>query len=252
MRLKTFLKGMAATGALAVCATLAGAEDARHWSYDGEGGPAHWSELAADNSACGVGSQQSPIDIKDTIKAELPAISLDWKAAAGATVVNNGHTMQVNMPDGNLLKRGRSIYEMLQFHFHSPSEHRVEGKSYPMEVHFVHKNIETGALGVLGVFITEGAENDTFDDLSDQFPKEAGKEVVDIMIDPTKFLPKKLDYWAYAGSLTTPPCTEIVDWMVAKEPIEVGADDIAKFTALYNSNARPPVAPNRRFVLSSF
>jgi carbonic anhydrase len=120
-----------------------------------------------------------------------------------------------------------------------------------MEVHFVHKDAATGSLGVLGVFMVPGATNATFAGIAAAFPAEAGKEAELANLDPAGMLPAKLDYWTYEGSLTTPPCSEIVDWMVAMQPLEVAADDIAKFAALYKMNARPALGANRRFILSS-
>src|SRR5262249_17245586 len=155
-------------------------------------------------------------------------IKTGWAKGDGE-IVNNGHTIQINMPAGSKLTRGDKTYELLQFHFHAPSEHLIDGKSFPMEAHFVHK-AESGSLGVLGVFFKPGAANATFAGLAAAFPAEEGEKAAAKGVDPSSMLPKTLGYWAYEGSLTTPPCSEIVDWMVAKEPIEVAADDIAKFT----------------------
>lgn len=248
MRRRSLLKGLAFIGLCPLCAGRSFAQEG-HWSYEGEHGPDHWSSLGADNAACSAGSQQSPLDITGAVEAEIPAIALDWKKANGE-IVNNGHTIQVNMPAGSKLGRGDKSYDLLQFHFHTPSEHLVEGKSFAMEVHFVHKNAKTGTLGVLGVFMTPGAANEVFAGLATAFPaEEGGKRPLEV--DPSGLVPKTLDYWTYEGSLTTPPCSEIVDWMVTREPIEVAAADIDKFTKLYEMNARPVLAANRRFILRS-
>ena len=249
MERRSFIKGLAFIGLCPLCARPSFAAEGAHWSYEGEHGPDHWGALGADNAACSVGSQQSPLDITGAVKAEIPAIALDWKKGTGE-IVNNGHTIQVNMPAGSKLGRGDKSYDLLQFHFHTPSEHLVEGKSFPMEVHFVHKNAETGALGVLGVFMTPGAPNKVFAGLAAAFPAEEGANGP-LEVDPNGLLPKTLGYWAYEGSLTTPPCSEIVDWMVARESIEVATTDIEKFTKLYKMNARPALAANRRFILNS-
>ena len=248
MERRNFIKGLALLGFCPLCAPSGLAAEGVHWSYEGEAGPDHWGALSADNAACSVGSQQSPLDITGAVKADIPVIAIDWMKGGGE-IVNNGHTIQINMPAGSKLNRGDKTYELLQFHFHAPSEHLVEGRSFPMEVHFVHK-AESGTLGVLGVFFAPGAANATFASLAVAFPaKEGEKAPADV--DPSGMLPKTLGYWAYEGSLTTPPCSEIVDWMVAMEPIEVAAGDIEKFTALYAMNARPALAPNRRFILAS-
>lgn len=247
MERRGFIKGLFALGLCPLCAPSGFAAEGTHWSYEGETGPEHWGDLGGDSAACSVGSQQSPLDIVGAVKAELPPITIDWKNGGGE-IVNTGHTIQVNMPAGSKLSRGDKTYELLQFHFHAPSEHLVDGKTFPMEVHFVHKN-ESG-LGVLGVFFTPGAANATFAGLAAAFPAKGGEKAT-ADVDPNGMLPKTLDYWTYEGSLTTPPCSEIVDWMVAMEPIEVAASDIEKFTALYSMNARPALAPNRRFILAS-
>ncbi len=248
MKRRDFIKGMAVLGLCPLCAKPGFAAEDAGWSYEGDSGPGHWGALSPDNAACSAGSQQSPLDISGAIEAELPQIAIAWNAGDG-TIVNNGHTIQVNMAGGSTLSRGGRTYELVQFHFHAPSEHTIGGKSFPMEVHFVHRHAD-GGLGVLGVFIVPGAVNETFAGLCATFPAEAGKEAA-VGLDPRALLPGKLGYYAYEGSLTTPPCSEIVDWMVAKEPIEVAAADLEKFTALYAMNARPTLAPNRRFILSS-
>lgn len=250
MERRNFLRGMAAVALCPICTNAGFAAEGSHWTYEGAEGPDHWAEMGADNAACGVGTQQSPIDITGALKADLPAIAIDWKKGEGK-VVNNGHTIQVNMPAGSTLTRGGRTYDLLQFHFHGPSEHLVEGKHFPMEVHFVHKEAATGNLGVLGVFMVPGAANATFAGLAAAFPAEAGKDVTQADLDIAGMLPGKLDYWTYEGSLTTPPCSEIVDWMVAMQPIEVAQADMDKFHALFKMNARPALPNNRRFILSS-
>lgn len=250
MKRREFIKGLSLLAACPLCATPGFASESKHWGYEGETGPDHWGAMSNDNLACSAGSQQSPIDITGALKAELPGLKPDWKAGGG-TIVNNGHTLQVNMPAGSTLTRGDKTYDLLQFHFHAPSEHLVKGKNAPMEVHFVHKNAATGDLGVVGVFFVAGATNTQFADLAAAFPAHAGAEVAAAKVDPSALLPAALDYWAYEGSLTTPPCSEVVDWMVVMQPLEVAAEDIARFTALYNGNARPALPANRRFILGS-
>jgi len=233
---------------LALGAAAAQAEEGQHWGYSGAGGPDHWGALSQDFEACSTGAQQSPVDIAGTIEAELPALQIDWKAGPG-TIVNNGHSIQVNLPEGSVLKRGEASYQLLQFHFHAPSEHLVGGKPFPMEAHFVHRDEVTGALGVIGVFLQPGADNAAFAALAEAFPAHSGEEGELEAVDPTALLPASQDYWMYEGSLTTPPCSEIVDWMVMAEPVEVSAADIDRFRAIYDGNARPALATNRRFIL---
>ncbi|MBY3233186.1 carbonic anhydrase [Rhizobium laguerreae] len=250
MQRRDFIKGLIVLGACPACAGVGFAAEGAHWSYEGQSGPDHWGAMAPENTACSAGSQQSPLDLTGAVKAELPPIAIDWKA--GGRIVNNGHTIQVNMPGGSRLSRAGNSYELLQYHFHAPSEHHVDGRSFPMEAHFVHRHKETGTLGVLGVFVTPGTANSGFSRLATAFPKAAGGEAAVDDVDPNGLLPKELTNWSYEGSLTTPPCSEIVDWMVLRQPIEADENDISAFTTLYPMNARPVLATNRRFILSSF
>jgi len=249
MERRDFVKGLALLGLCPLCAKSGFAAEGEHWSYEGEAGPAHWGDLDKANAVCSAGSQQSPLDIAAAIRSNLPKMAIDWKKS-DSDIVNNGHTIQVNPPAGSKLSRGGNTYELVQFHFHAPSEHLIDGKAFPMEAHFVHQ-AKSGALGVLGVFLKPGKANAGFAALAKAFPAKAGDRVTAKDVDPRGLLPKTLKYWAYEGSLTTPPCTEIVDWMVAMKTVEVAAADIKKFTALYPMNARPALAANRRFILAS-
>ncbi|TIO28622.1 MAG: carbonate dehydratase, partial [Mesorhizobium sp.] len=174
-------------------------------------GPEHWADLDKENFVCSAGTQQSPININSAVKADIPHIAIGWHKGGG-NMVNNGHTIQINMPQGSTLTRGDRVYELVQFHFHAPSEHHVAGKSFPMEVHFVHKDTQSGTLGVLGVFLTPGATNASFAALAAAFPELPNGEVTIDEVNPNWLLPASLGYWTYEGSLTTPPCTENVEW----------------------------------------
>jgi len=244
MERRSFIKSL-----IAACLFCAGPATAAPWEYAGNG-PDYWAYLGPRNLACITGSQQSPIDISGDVSAKLSKLAVKW-TGRGGTMVNNGHTVQINMPSGSTLTRDGEVYDLVQFHFHTPSEHRVKGKTFPMEVHFVHKNDKTDSYGVLAVFLTVGAKKEGFAELAAGFPDKQGVDVDVKHVDPNGLLPHSLDYWLYEGSLTTPPCSEDVDWMIVKEPLEVSADDIAKFTAIYNNNARPIMLPHRRFILSS-
>ena len=249
MHRRNFIKGMALAAACPLC-TAAARADMSHWGYDGEAGPEHWGALADANKSCVAGAQQSPINLTGATHAELALPSMTWDPT-GAKMINNGHTLQVNLPQGGTLKVGPSSYNLVQYHFHAPGEHLVDGKRYPMEVHFVHKKVGTGGLGVLGLFLVPGAPNATFAELAKRFPSHEGDQSAVDDVNPADLLPTALQYWRYEGSLTTPPCSEIVDWMVLETPLNVAASDIAKFTALYDRNARPVAELNRRFVLVS-
>jgi carbonic anhydrase len=220
-----------------------------HWSYEGASGPDHWGELDRANATCSAGLQESPIDIKSSISAALPPVEIAWNR--GGRMVNNGHTIQINVPPGSKLTRGDSVYEMVQYHFHHPSEHHVDNKPFAMEAHFVHKDALSNELGVLGVFLVAGRPNPAFAHLAATFPAEEGAEVAVDDIDPRGLLPDRLGYWFYEGSLTTPPCTENVDWMLTALPLEVAASDIHRFSILFSNNARPVMPGNRRFILRS-
>jgi carbonic anhydrase len=244
------LKALAGLALCPVCARAGLAAEGPHWGYSGSSGPDHWGSLGAASRTCSVGTQQSPLDISATVTAQLPKLDIAWGKAAD-TIVNNGHTIQLNFGDGGHLTVGGERYKLVQFHFHRPSEHKIGGKSFPMEVHFVHA-APSGALGVIGVLMAAGRSNPVFGKVVATMPAKPGPGVkADAAIDPNGLLPAGRSYYAYAGSLTTPPCSETVAWMLLAEPVEVADADIAAFARLYPMNARPAQKLNRRFVLVS-
>lgn len=247
------LKVFAGLALCPLCAAATFGEEihaAPHWSYESATGPDKWGSLDAANAMCATGVQQSPVDLTGPIRARQPALDIGWKKRAD-TIVNNGHTIQLNFAPGDALKVGDRSYELTQFHFHHPSEHLVGGKRFAMEAHFVHAG-ERGGLAVVGVFIVAGRPNAVFDKIVSTMPAEEGPPVpADPAIDPTKLLPAQRGYYHYEGSLTTPPCSETVDWLVLAEPIEAPEGDIARFAKLYPMNARPLQNLNRRFILTS-
>jgi len=250
MNRRHVLKAMGALMLCPVCATAGVAVAAPKWSYAGTAGPDNWGRLGGANTVCAVGSQQSPLDIASSVKAELPRLDIAWSKTTD-TIVNNGHTIQLDLADGGTLKAGNDTYKLVQFHFHRPSEHLIGGKRSPMEVHFVHAST-AGAYGVIGVMMTAGAPNAGFNKIVSSMPAKAGPPVkADAAIDPNLLLPAGRGYYSYAGSLTTPPCAETVAWMLLTDPIEVAEADIAAFAKLYPMNARPAQKQNRRFVLRS-
>ena len=249
MHRRQALKLFAGLALCPLCAPRAFAADA-HWSYDGAEGPAKWGDLDAASRVCSVGIQQSPVDIGDTIKAQLDPLKITWDKSAD-TIVNNGHTIQVNIGDSSVLGYGNTNYRFLQFHFHRPSEHLIGGKSFPMEAHFVHANTK-GSLAVIGVLMTVGNANAVFNKIVTTMPDKAGPAAkADPAINPNGLLPAARSYYRYSGSLTTPPCSETVDWLLLTDPIQVANADIARFAKLYPMNARPVQKGNRRFVLRS-
>jgi carbonic anhydrase len=209
-----------------------------HWSYEGEGGPSNWSKLDPKNSVCASGQRQSPIDIRDGIKVDVEAIKFDYRPSS-FRIVDNGHTVQVNVADSSIMVTGKS-YELIQFHFHKPSEEKVNGKNFDMVAHLVHKS-DDGQLAVVAVLMERGSENPFIQTLWNNMPleKNAAVEPPDLAINPLNFLPTTRNYYTYMGSLTTPPCTEGVLWLVMKQPVQISPEQIAIFSRLYRNNARP-------------
>ena len=221
-----------------------------HWGYEGEGAPAQWAKLKSDYNQCETSQRQSPIDIRDSIKVDLEPIKFDYRSTA-FRVVDNGHTVQVNFEEGNRLSvMGRS-YRLLQLHFHRPSEERVGGRGFDMVMHLVHKDDE-GHLAVVAVLLERGAEHPLIQTFWNNLPLETNVELAPvIMIDPNKLLPEARAYYTYMGSLTTPPCSDGVLWMVLKQPLQISDDQIAIFSRLYKNNARPLQAANGRLIKES-
>jgi carbonic anhydrase len=248
-RLNTRIARIAAAS-LMLCALGAHAQPP-HWNYEkGHEGPKHWAELDPGFETCGSGQAQSPIDIRQTVKADLPALQFTYGSAA-PTLVNNGHTIQVNLPPGQMLKVGEHTYQLLQFHFHTPSEELLQGHQAAMEAHFVHKD-ENGQLGVIGVLLQPGAANRGFASIFQHLPRTGETVTVEgLQLDLASLLPKDKSYYRYAGSLTTPPCSENVAWMVLKQPVTVSAQQIKAFRQLYPINARPVQPLNGRVVQAS-
>jgi len=223
-----------------------------HWSYSGNEGPSHWAKLAADNAACAAKSQ-SPVEIRthDVRVTELPTLVFDYRPVP-LRIVDNGHTIQVNYDPGSSLMVGSKRYELVQFHFHRPSEEMVDGKRSAMVAHLVHRD-PNGHLAVVAVPLRPGLENKLMETLWRNLPKVKEKELtrVDVKINAASLLPATLGYFAYSGSLTTPPCSEGVHWLVLKTPSLVSDREVAIFAARYPNNARPTQNLNGRQVLSS-
>ena len=221
------------------------------WSYEGEHGPAHWGDVKTDYAVCKTGKNQSPIDITSAVKADLPPIQFAYKPAL-LKIINNGHSIQVSYPEGSFITIGGKQYQLVQFHFHHPSEEKIKGKSFDMVAHLVHKNAE-GNLAVVAVLMKKGQANAMMKTLWGHLPKEEGKEEVstDVMIDPSALLPAQQGYYTFTGSLTTPPCSEGVMWLVLKTPVEISDDQINQFAHYYKHNARPVQPLSGRVVSES-
>jgi carbonic anhydrase len=221
-------------------------KDGAHWGYEGSTGPENWGKIAEANKACASGLEQSPIDLTGGVDAEVSNIALHWKPGAW-NVLNNGHTLQVEGKDGGYATIDGERFDLVQFHFHTPSEHTIDGRNYPMEVHFVHKNAE-GRLAVIGVLMMPGGENSLFSTIMEKAPKEEGSASVG-MIEQRGMIAPIDGVYRYQGSLTTPPCSETVLWTVLSTPILVSQKDVEAFQALFPMNARPIQPVNRRYVL---
>ncbi|MCY4064298.1 MAG: carbonic anhydrase family protein [Chloroflexi bacterium] len=211
-----------------------------HWGYSGDGGPENWGELSPDYALCADGAAQSPIDIRDASALDLVAIDFRYGESAN-NIFNNGHTIQVNIDEGSAIVYNGITYELLQFHFHSPSEHTIDGMPAPLEIHFVHQDPNSGNLAVVGVLLVEGENySDAYAVVFDHLPAQVGEpEAAGEPIALAALLPEARTFYTYQGSLTTPPCSEIVRWLLLDQPVALSAQQIAAFTAIYDGNARP-------------
>ena len=228
--------------------TVAFAEDKpHHWNYEEVN---HWGDVA-EFATCKVGKEQSPINIvtKSVKKSELAPLDIHY-VASKAEIVNNGHTIQLNLSAAGFANLKSKQYKLVQFHFHTPSEEKIDGKNYPLVAHLVHKD-DVGNLGVIALLIKEGKENAALKSVFANLPKAEGKSDLADNINVSDFLPKSLTYYGFNGSLTTPPCSEGVAWHVVKEPIELSKAQIASFRAIFKKNARPVQPLNGRTVEES-
>lgn len=217
------------------------------WSYSGNTAAAHWGDLKPDYATCKQGRMQSPIDIRDATTASLAAIEFDY-ARGAAEVVNNGHTIQVNPAAGGEVTLAAGKFKLLQLHFHTPSEETIDGKAFPLEAHLVHRNA-AGELAVIAVMFQEGRENPVLAQIFNAMPRTADqKAALGSELNPADLLPAQHDYYAYMGSLTTPPCSEGVYWQVLKQPLEMSRAQLTAFRKLYPMNARPVQPLNDRTV----
>lgn len=221
-----------------------------HWSYEGTTGPAAWASLDPAWASCGNGQRQSPIDIRDGLKVDQEALEFDYLSSF-FRIVDNGHTIQVTYGPGSTLGVMGGRYELQQFHFHKPSEERVNGRAFDMVLHLVHKD-PAGRLAVVAVLLQEGRHNPLIQQLWNNLPLERGQEYAPKQsIRISDILPEQRDYYAYMGSLTTPPCTEGVLWLVLKQPMELSREQIDVFSRFYASNARPIQATHNRIIKES-
>ncbi|WP_338759090.1 carbonic anhydrase family protein [Massilia sp. METH4] len=218
-----------------------------HWEYKGKAGTSHWGDLEPDFAACKQGKAQSPIDIRGAKTGAPAPIGFEY-TATHADIVNNGHTVQVNLPEGGLVHLASGDYKLVQMHFHTPSEEKINGKRYPLVAHLVHKNAD-GELAVVAVLFKQGKENTALKSVFADLPAHAGDHhPVTGELDLQALIPAEHSYYAYMGSLTTPPCSEGVHWQVMKEPVDISKAQLAAFRKLYHMNARPVQPLNGRVV----
>jgi carbonic anhydrase len=220
---------------------------APHWTYAGDTGAPHWGDLSSEWASCKTGTSQSPIDFitKDAaVDEKLPAIEFTY-GKLPLSILNNGHTVQVPNDKDYTVKVSGQVYKLAQFHLHSPSEHLVDGKPLDLELHLVHKN-DQGAITVVGLLFKKGKENKVLAPVFANAPAEVtteAKPVEKAELDLAKLLPKKHGYYAYSGSLTTPPCSEGVNWIVMQSFPEVSEQQIAKFREVTHGDTVRPAQP---------
>ncbi len=217
-----------------------------HWSYEGDMGPERWGK---EFPTCAKGKSQSPLDIRGPFVKSRVVVTTDYKEGP-LKMINNGHTIQVNVVPGSKIRIDGVAHELLQFHFHRPSEEKIDGKPMAMVVHFVHKSAE-GKLAVLGVLLKEGNENPGIKTLWANMPMEEGPEVAPegVNFNPANLLPREFDFYSYEGSLTTPPCTEGVRFFILKSTVNVAKEQVAAFP--FKRNARPVQELNGREITTN-
>jgi carbonic anhydrase len=253
--MKGFVDAIVATvfafALVVVAASSAAAEKDKNWAYSGANGPTKWAKLDKGFATCGTGQLQSPIDIPDAHarKGDLPPLLFNYKPSP-LKIADDGHTIQVNSGSDSWVSIEGKRYELVEFHFRKPSEHKIGGKGQEMEVQLVHKD-KDGKLAIVAVLLDQTKENALIKTIWNNLPQTRDKESVvpDVQINPLGLLPQNKEYYAFKGSLTTPPCTEGVSWYVLKTPGQISADQVARFGRIYPANARPVQPLNDRDIL---
>lgn len=215
------------------------------WGYAGQQGPEHWGELGYPE--CSAGKRQSPVDIPETVGTTQGGVAFHYQPSA-IDVINNGHTVQFNGQSDSYITLGDTRYDLLQFHFHSPSEHTISGRPFPMELQLVHQSAD-GQQAIVGVFIEagQGSDNETLNRVFGALAGYTGQKLSsDAQIKASELLPQERGHYRFMGSLTTPPCSEGVKWFVMREPIEISARQLTRFQSIFDNNARPTQLWNKR------
>lgn len=237
------------------------------WGYGQDNGPKTWSRLSETYQACDTGATQSPIDLPtddiafsdvappEFTQQQLTAPVFDYQAMP-LNILNTGRTIQVNADGNSIMRLDGDRFTLQQFHVHHPSEHRLDGDRFPLELHFVHKN-DQGNLAVVAVLLKEGAPNKTLDTIWKGMPQpsSAARGTSKVIgsnkarVDPMTLLPSDRTLFRYVGSLTTPPCSEQVQWLVFRQPMELSQQQIKTFEHIFPLNARPIQPIHRRTLL---
>jgi carbonic anhydrase len=227
------------------------ASEGVHWGYEGEHGPDHWGELSPDYAACSAGKEQSPINIPASAPVHSADIVFNYQPSA-LNITNNGHAIQVNYDPGSSMTVEGKTYNLLQFHFHSLSEHMMNDRYYDMEMHLVHRSAD-GEYAVVSVMLDQGAENSAYTPVWGHMPAEEGETetISGVTVNATDLLPQQHTYYRYDGSFTTPPCTEGVKWFVMNTSVGLSGDQIGAFRQIYDGNYRPVQALNDRTFLGA-
>ncbi|WP_312664754.1 carbonic anhydrase family protein [Pantoea sp. CTOTU49201] len=218
-----------------------------HWSYES---PEKWGDLGAAYQTCKTGVNQSPVNIHNVVNGQLKSLDLEYHAKQ-KSIVNNGHTIQIDINDGDTFKLDDETYTLRQFHFHAPSENRIEGKSFPLEVHFVHSN-EHGQLAVVGVMFEAGEANPAIESILQNVPSKVNQvKALDKPLNLATLIPDNKSYYRFSGSLTTPPCSEGVRWLVMKDSVHASSAQLASFARLLgeHGNSRPVQPLNGRLIV---
>jgi carbonic anhydrase len=221
-----------------------------HWGYKGKYSPLHWGEIKEEFAMCSKGKMQTPINIIATQDVNIKDLDFNYNTTS-TNVINNGHTVQVNIASGSTVNIDGIDYELKQFHFHTPSENNINGISYPLEAHFVHST-KDGKLAVVAVMFKDGKASPILEKIWNKFPLEENKAVfIDLSsIDIKSMMPSNKDYYKFIGSLTTPPCSENVKWNVFKTPMTISKEQVKQFFEIFeHSNNRPIQNTNNRKIL---
>ena len=213
-----------------------------HWTYEGEEGPSHWGELDQSYAVCGTGKSQSPIDVANPSEQDLANISFHYQPSE-VNILNNGHTVQVNYDPGSYIELDNARYDVVQFHYHAPSEHTINGESFPAELHIVHRNAD-GNLAVVGILLREGTENAAYQPFIGNLPNEkTDPKDAGVKINAMDLLPSVGTTFRYSGSLTTPPCSEGVNWLLMTTPVDLSMQQLTALDSLFEGGNNRPVQP---------